>query len=188
MSARARRRVFWMAILLGVANVAAYLAYTLPRSLRKRNVATRVEQLEVELARDRSRVAALKARAEAIKANRTESRTFLDQKVALPGTSLAPILAEVELLAKKEGLEVGTQGFSREALEGLPLERFEITMPVNGSYEQVTGLLVQLERSRYFFTLDTIAARQQEREGQSGVGLNLVFSAYFRGGTEVASR
>jgi len=177
-----------MAILLGVANVAAYLAYTLPRSLRKRNVATRVEQLGVELAEERARVATLKARAEAIKANRTESRTFLDQKVARPEMSLAPILAEVELLAKKEGLEVGTQGFSRETVEGLPLDKFEINMPVSGTYEQITGLLVQLERSRYFFTLDTIAARHRESGGQSGVGLNLQFSAYFRRETEVASR
>ncbi|HET9314525.1 MAG TPA: GspMb/PilO family protein [Vicinamibacteria bacterium] len=185
MSAKARRRVFALALLLGVANVAAYVAYTWPRSLRKKNVASRIEQLKVELGNDRSRLAALQARAEAINANRAESRVFLEEKVAAPGTSLVPILREVESLAKQQGLSVGTQRFSRELVEGLPLEKFAIGMPVSGTYDQVTGLLVQLERSTHFLTLDEIAARQQQNQpGQESVALNLQFSAYFRASAE----
>jgi Tfp pilus assembly protein PilO len=180
--------VVWVAILLVVVNVAGYLAYTLPRSLRKKNVASRIEQLDVELRDDRARVAALRARAAAIAANRTDSRVFMDEKVARPGASLAPILEEVESLAKGQGLSVGTQGFRRDPVEDLPLVKVAINMPVNGTYEQVTGLLAQLERSRYFFTLDKISARQQEISGSGGVGLDLEFSAYFRAGAEVASR
>ena len=188
MSATARRRVLWVAVLLAVANLAAYLAYTLPRSMRKKNVASRIAQLDVELRDDRARVAALKARADTIAANRKDSRTFLDERVARPGTELVPILKEVESLAKEQGLSVGTQQFQREPVEGLPLERFAINMPVNGTYEQVTGLLARIERSRFFFTLDKIAARTQEGSAQGGVGLNLEFSAYFRAGAEVPSR
>lgn len=188
MSAKARRRVFAIAVLLAVANVGVYVAYTLPRSLRKKNVASRVEQLKGELAGDRAKVAALTARAEAINANRSESRVFLEEKVAAPGASLVPILAEVESLAKQQGLSVGTQGFNREPVEGLPLEKFEITMPISGSYDQITGLLVQLERSSHFLTLDEIAARQQTQPGQSTIALNLQFSAYFRASAEARSR
>jgi hypothetical protein len=59
-------------------------------------------------------------------------------------------------------------------------------MPVKGTYDQVTGLLVQLEGSTHFLTLDRISARQQQGEG--GVGLDLLFSAYFRAGAEAARR
>jgi Tfp pilus assembly protein PilO len=185
-SAPGRRWVFWIASLLAVANVAIYLVYTLPRSLQKRNVASRVEQLKVELAEERSRVGGLKARAEAIVANRKESLVFLEQRVARPGTSLVPILAEVESMAKQQGLAVGSQGFNRQSVEGLPLEKFEINMPVTGTYDQVTGLLVQLERSTYFLTLDQISARQQGNV-EGSVALNLLFSAYFRAGGEAAA-
>jgi Tfp pilus assembly protein PilO len=181
--ATVRRRVFWVAALLAAANVAVYLVYTLPRSIGKRNVASRVELLKVELGLERSRVAALKARKEAILANRTESRAFLEGRVARPGTSLVPMLAEVESLARQQGLTVGTQGFQREGVEGLPLERFEINMPVTGTYDQVAGLVQQLERSSHFLTLDEINARQRGNE-EGSVGLNLLFSAYFRAGTE----
>lgn len=185
MSPTNRRRVLWGAALLGLANVATYLAYTLPRSLQKKNVASRVEQLTVELSEDRARVAALKARTQTIVSNRKDAREFMDSRIGAPGTSLVPILSEVESLAKGQGLTVGTQGFNRESVEGLPLDRFEINMPVTGTYDQVTGLLVQLEGSAHFLTLDQISARQQQGgTGEGSVALNLLFSAYFRGSAE----
>lgn len=179
--------MFGTAALLAVANVAAYLVYTLPRSLQKKNVASRLELLKVELAEQRSRVAGLKARAETIVANRRESRAFFAEHVAAPGTSLVPILHEVESLAEKQGLAVGTQGFRRESVTGLPLEKFAIDMPVTGTYDQVTGLVQQLEHSTYFLTLDEISVRQTGNE-EGRVALNLLFSAYFRAGAEAAGR
>jgi Tfp pilus assembly protein PilO len=188
MSGSSRRKMFWAAGLLAAANVAAYVAYTLPRSLQKRNVASRVDLLKVELAEERTRTADLRARSESIVANRTESRSFLEDHVARPGTSLVPILKEVETLAKEQGLKVGTQGFTREAVKGLPLEKFEISMPVSGTYDQVAGLVQELERSSYFLTLDEIGARQQGNLGEGSVELSLNFSAYFRAGPEGAPR
>lgn len=188
MSAFTRRFVFWAAALLAAANVAVYLAYTLPRSLQKRNVASRVDQLRVELTDQRTRVADLRARTEAIVANRKESHAFLEDRVKGPGTSLVPLLAEVESLAKQQGLKVGNQGFSREGVKGLPLERFAITMPVTGTYDQVAGLVQQLERSTYFVTLDQIGARTGGNVGEGTVELDLSFSAYFKAAPEVATR
>lgn len=179
MSAPTRRRVFWAAALLGVANLAAYLAYTLPRSLQKRNVATRLTQLEGELTEERARFAEIKTRAETIAANRKESRAFLEGQLAGPGASLVPLLAEVESLARKHGLKVGTQEFARDTVKGLPLEKFGITMPVTGTYDQVAGLVQELEHSSYFLTLDEIGAHGQGGE-QGSVDLRLLFSAYFR--------
>lgn len=188
MTAKGRRWLFWIAGVLAAANVAAYLTYTLPRSMQKRNVASRLELLEVELAEERSRVAALSARAEAIVANRRDSRVLLEERVPRPGAALVPILAEVESLAREQGLSVGSQGFTREEVAGLPLEKFKINMPVTGTYKQVTGLVQQLERSTYFLTLDEIGARQEGEASEGSVGLNLAFSAYFRAETVGAAR
>lgn len=188
MTAPNRRRLFWAAGLLAVGNLAAYFVYTLPRSMQKRNVASRLVTLAEELKDDRARVASLKARNETILANRKESRSFLEDRVARPGTSLVPILEEVESLARAQGLKVGNQGFRRESVKGLPIERFEIDMPVSGTYDQVTGLVQHLERSQYFLTLDEIGARSSADAGITGVALTLKFSAYFRAGPEVASR
>jgi Tfp pilus assembly protein PilO len=184
MSGAARRRTFWLAALLAVANVAAYFAYTLPRSLQKRNVATRLTQLESELKEERARLTEVKTRAETIAANRKESRSFLEERVARPGASLAALLDEVEKLARKQGLKVGSQQFSRDPVKGLPLEKFAITMPVTGTYDQVAGLVQELEHSTYFMTLDEIGARRLGGEEGGDVDLRLLFSTYFRAGAE----
>jgi hypothetical protein len=92
----------------------------------------------------------------------------------------------VESLAQAQGLKVGSQGFGREEVKGLPLERFKISMPVSGTYDQVTGLVQELERSQFFLTLDEMAARTSGEDG-GGVDLNLQFSAYFRVGAEAAA-
>jgi Tfp pilus assembly protein PilO len=181
-SPAARKRVFLAAAGLGLLNVGLYVAYTLPRSLQKRNVADRVQQLEGDLAADRQRVAELRTRAENILANRKESRTFLDERLGVPDTALGPVLDEVEAMIHQQGLKLGQQGFERETIKGLPLVRFGITMPVTGTYDQVAGLIQQLEHSSSFLTLDQIAAQKQGDEGVPTVDLKLAFSAYFRAG------
>jgi Tfp pilus assembly protein PilO len=177
-----RKRVFVAAALLTALNVGLYFAYTLPRSLRKRNVAERVQQLDGDLAADRQRVTELRTRAETILANQKESRTFLEERLGLPDATLGPMLDEVEGMIRQQGLKLGQQSFDRETIKGLPLVRFGITMPVNGTYDQVAGLIQQLEHSSSFLTLDQIGAQKQGDEGVDTVDLNLVFSAYFRAG------
>jgi Tfp pilus assembly protein PilO len=185
MSASVRRILFWTAAGLGLANLVAFLAYTAPRAARKRDVAARVAALEVDLARQRTQVEELRQRAETISANRKDARRFLDSQVGSPDASVVPILTEVESLARKQGLRVGQQTFAREGVEGLPIERFGIVMPVDGSYRQLTGLVSELESSGHFLTLDKMSAR--EAQGQDQVSLDLEFSFYFRKGAAAPS-
>jgi Tfp pilus assembly protein PilO len=184
MSARVRRILVWAAAGLAIVNLAAFFAYTAPRAARKRDVAARVSSLEGDLARERTQVEDLRRRAETIAANRRDARRFMDAQVARPDASVVPILTEVESLARKQGLKVGHQTFAREGFAGLPIERFGIVMPVDGTYRQLTGLVSELETSPHFLTLDRMSAR--EAQGQEQVSLDLEFSFYFRTGAPVA--
>jgi hypothetical protein len=189
MSPRLRRLIAWTAAGLALVNLVTFLAYTAPRAARKRDVAARTAALESELVRQRSRLQELRERAETIAANRKDARAFMEEQVAKPGASVVPILIEVEALARKQGLHVGRQSFSRLPVKGLSIERFGIVMPVEGAYNQVTGLVGELEGSKTFVTLDKMSAHSSV-SGTSGeqVGLDLEFSFYFRpeGGKEPA--
>jgi Tfp pilus assembly protein PilO len=184
MSARVRRILLWTAAGLGLANLAAFLAYTAPRAARKRDVAARVAALEVDLARQRTQVEDLRVRAETIAANRKDARRFMESQMAPPDASVVPILTEVESLARKQGLRVGHQTFTRDGIAGLPIERFGIVMPVDGTYRQLTGLVAELETAPKFLTLDKVSAR--EGLSQEQVSLDLQFSFYFRTGAPAA--
>lgn len=189
MNERLRRLLLWTAGALALLNLGVFFAYTAPRAARKRDVAARTATLDGELVRQRALVAELRDRAATIAENRKDARTFMEVQVAAPDASYVPIMSEVESFARKQGLRVGHQNFTREAVKGLAIERFGITMPVEGAYRQVTGLVAELETSPTFVTLDKVSARTRQgaTEGQDQVSLDLEFSYYFRTGAPVAA-
>jgi hypothetical protein len=72
---------------------------------------------------------------------------------------------------------VASQDYTVKPVKGLDVERFEVTMPVQGTYQQVIGLVEDLERSSSFVTLEEISVR----EGTDGkIEVRMLLSCYFR--------
>jgi Tfp pilus assembly protein PilO len=179
-----RRWVLALGVVLGL-NLAAYLVYTLPRSLQQRNLAARKQVLQGETELERQRVAAVREVSDAIDANTKDTQRFFKDVVGSRRPGLVASLRSIEELASAQGLKVGAQGYKSEAVEDLALERLEVSMPVEGSYRQLVAFLQGLERhTGQFLTLDQIVVRGTEG-GQAK--LELVLSCYFRGTEESSS-
>jgi Tfp pilus assembly protein PilO len=179
----ARRRVVVGALLVvALLNLAVYAVYSLPRSMEERAIATRTAVLKQELVREQQVVAELRERAEAIQANREDTRRFYRDRVEERKASLVPILRHIETLATEQGLRVGDQRYARKDVKSTRLERFEITMPVTGTYRQLVELMGRLEASSYFLTLDEVKVRGGAESGKAQ--LDLVLSCYFSKGAE----
>ncbi len=171
-----KRLLIALAAVVGL-NLAAYLAFTLPRSLQQRNLGTRLKIAREEVERERERQRSLKARFDLVTANTRDATEFYQRRIGARGTSLVPVLREVEGLARARGLHVGSQAFSYETVKGVPLDHFEVQMPVGGTYRQLVEFVDALERSSQFITLDQISVRGKEGgEAQ----LQMVLSCYFR--------
>jgi hypothetical protein len=155
-------------------NGAVYAAYTLPRSLEQRSLASRVETLRKELELEQRRVEVSRERAEAIKGNEKDAADFYSKAIGARGASLVPILRAVETLAAEQGVRVGAQTYHWENVKGANLERLVTTVPVSGTYRQ-------LESSKHFLTLDEVSVRGAE--GGQEAHLEMVVSCYFRAGT-----
>jgi Tfp pilus assembly protein PilO len=159
------------------ANLLAYLAFTLPRSLQRRNLGQRLALAKEEVQRERDRREALKARYDLVTANTRDTTEFYQRRVSARGSSMVPILREIEALAKERGLQVGNQSFRIEAVKGAPLDQFQVDMPVRGTYREIVSFVQDLERSNQFITLDEVTVRgQQAGEAE----LKMVLSCYFR--------
>ena len=181
MSRLERRWILALAVLLGL-NLAAYLAFTLPRSMQRRNLAARLQVLKSEIELERDRTAGTREASQAVEANAKDSQRFLKEKIGERRPGLLSVLRSIEEMASAQGLKVGSQGYSDVEVKNLPLQRLQITMPVEGSYRQLLSFLQGLERfDSQFLTLDQIAVRS----GEGGQGhLNLVLSCYFHGSEE----
>jgi len=182
MRAPGRRVVLRVLLVVGLLNLAVYGVYSLPRSIGERAVATRAAVLKQELVREQQAVAELRERAEAIQANKEDLRRFYRDRVEEREASLVPILRHIEALASEQGLRVGEQRYAQTEVKGARLERFEITMPVTGTYRQLVALMGRLEASSYFLTLDEVKVRGGAEGGQAQ--LDLVLSCYFSKGPE----
>jgi Tfp pilus assembly protein PilO len=176
-------RPFWRAKLLPAflgllaLNALAFVAWTLPRSLRQRNAQARAASARAELQLEKQRAQALGDRAEAIRANGADLERFYATLAGDEKQNLFQSLETVEELAREPGLQLATRSVRREDVDGAPLERVVMTLPLEGSYPQLVGFLRGVERSKRFLTVDGVALHA---DAESGGSLQVDLSTYLR--------
>jgi Tfp pilus assembly protein PilO len=176
-------RPFWRAKLLPAflgllaLNALAFVAWTLPRSLRQRNAQARAASARAELQLEKQRAQALAERAEAIRANGADLERFYATLAGDEKQNLFQSLEAVEELAREPGLQLATRSVRREDVDGAPLERVVMTLPLEGSYAQLVGFLRGVERSKRFLTVEGVALRA---DAESGGSLQVDLSTYLR--------
>jgi len=169
-------RVKLLLAVLGV-NAAVFLAFTLPRSLAERSLASRAETLRAEVEREQRVVASLKERAEIIRSNGKDADRFYKDVVKGSKEDLLPTIQELEKTVEDLGLTTLSRSYAEHDVKGLGLVRFAITMPMSGPYKQIVALLDRLERSARFLIVDQIQLRVRT---DVGADLTFVVSAYFK--------
>ena len=178
MSPRWRRRAIVALAGLAALNAVVYLAYTLPRTLRERQIAERQRQLEQELLRERFAVERQRRHADVIRGNQEDVKRFYAATVSGREASLVPVLTAIESMAREGGMRPGAASYKPSDVKGLPLDRFVITMPVTGPYRQLVALVQRLEQTPYFLTLDEVRFTGPAQGNRAE--LALVLSCYFR--------
>lgn len=174
-----RRRLLVPALVLLGLNVAAYLAYTRPRSRAERTIAERSVVLREEVAQERARVEEIRERARTIQANAADVTRFYESLGRKE--SLLTIQEAIAGLARQLGLTVGNRGYANDTVTGSDsLARFRITMPISGSYPQIASFLQRLEALPHFVTVDSIALREEGGGAAAhSTNLSVVLSIYF---------
>ena len=176
MSARARRWAWIGVAALAVLNALLFFVYTVPKRLEERSLAARIESLRAEVERDRAAVARLRRRNEAVQANASDTTRFY-QSLGSRNVLLS-VIEELQRTPRELGLKVGHRSYDPNAVKGLPLTRYSITMPVTGNYRQLTAFLERMERSSHFITVDEVSLRKRAAGGEAD--LDVTMSAYVR--------
>jgi hypothetical protein len=168
-----------LAVLAGL-NALVFLSYTLRRVHGERRLAERRKQVEQELQQELAVAAHRRRQVETIRLNTADVQRFYGDTVGGRAAALVPVLSAIEGFAREGGMRPGAASYRAADVKGLPLDQFEITMPVEGSYRQLVALVQRLERSQYFLTLDEVRLSRDSR-GQ-GAELALMLSCYFKKG------
>jgi Tfp pilus assembly protein PilO len=173
-----RRRLLVPVLALVALNAGTYFAYTVPRATRERTISARAVDLREQLATKRSRVEGLRQRARTIERNAADVTLFHE---TLGGKeSLLRIQEDIAGIARQLGITIGSRGYSDEGVRGsASLARFEITMPIAGSYRQLVSFLQRIEALPHFVTVDSIAIRGDRGASGGSTNLNVVLSLSF---------
>ena len=162
--------------LLGV-NVLAFVAWTGPRYWMQKNAATRAAAARAEVERQRQSTGALRERAAAIRKNAADVERFQRSLAGAEKADLLPALKAIEDLARSPGLRPGARTFQRDEVTDARVERVGVTLPLEGSYEQLVGFLREVEASPRFLTVDRVSMRA---ENEGGARLQVELSTYLR--------
>ena len=185
-----RKRLLPVFLALGLVNVAAAAAYTIPRGLRQRGLAARAQALRSHVEQARQSVADLERRADTVRENTAAEKRLLEKVLSTRRAGLVPTLSEIERLAAEPGLEAGSRSFSPEPLKELPLLRVGVSVSLTGGYGQLVSFLRGLEGSEHFITVDQVQLRERKGEGgdSSEGALSVQLSAWFRADGEADAR
>jgi Tfp pilus assembly protein PilO len=163
-------------VLLGV-NVLALAVWTGPRYWMQKNAARRAETAKTEVDRQRKATTALRERASAIRGNATDAERFERSLAGAEKADLLPTLKAIEDLARAPGLRPGPRSFQREDVQDAPVQRVAVTLPLEGSYDQLVGFLREVEAAPRFLTVDEVSIRAQS---EGGARLQVQLSTYLR--------
>lgn len=166
-----RQRLKRALVGLYLLNALVFGAFSLPRLLEERSLEQNRVALLSERDRERRAVTRLRARADTIRSNARDTERFYRELAASEG-DLVSVLRELDRAAPA----AGNRSFRSEEVKGARLQRFAVTMPLAGSYEQLVAFLRRLEAFPRFVTVDRVALRESE----GGAGLDVVVSAYYR--------
>jgi hypothetical protein len=173
-----RRMLFRCGLVLLGVNVVVFLAFTLPRLLAERSLASRARLLEQEVARERTLLETEKRREQIAVANAQDVQRLYKTVLAPSRRGLVPTLEGLDRFAKEAGLNWHQETYRPTPVKGTPLVRMEITVPFSGLYSQIIDFLTKIERARLFFVVDQIQLRSRPDEAGD---LSIELSAYFFG-------
>ena len=171
-----RRRVVALGALVAL-NLAVFLAYTFPRAIQERSLASQAETLEAEIQRDQRAGGGPQGEGRHHPLECARHGPLLQGRRGAAEEGLLPTLQYVEKTAEELGLTARSRSYAERDVKGLALVEFVIAMPLSGPYKQIVAFLDRLERSSRFLIVDEV-----QLHSRTDVGADLAFSlsAYFR--------
>jgi len=177
-SSRLRPRLALLGAFLLLANAVVFAAFTWPRM----NSVRRAENRALEVAARRAALektwSQVSTRRALLVQNRADIESLSRDHLKFRADDLSGAQREIEKLARDSGLKPRRSAYAISKVRGTDLVRCEVTLPLDGSYANLTGFLARLESTERFIVVDQMALVQEE----DGARMNLKLSAIFKEG------
>lgn len=175
--ASASRPLLVLALAVLAANAVVFAAFTWPGLTRARRAEARAREVAARKATLEELWARVTRRREVAAANRSDIEKLTRDLLKPRATDLFAAQREIETLARESGLKPERTSYEVNPVAGTGLVRCEVTLPLNGSYGDLTTFLGRVERGKRFLIVDQLSLAEEEK----GARMTLRLSALFRG-------
>ncbi len=173
---RARLRIALIGAVLLLVNGAVFAAFSWPGLTRVHRAEDRAREVaERKDARERL-WAQLMARRDLLAQNLKDIETLRRDHLKSRSADLFAAQREIEKLAQDSGLRPHRSTYTLGKIKGTDLVRCEVTLPLDGSYANLTGFLRRVGSARRFLVVDQMALSEDDQ----GARMSLTLSAIFK--------
>jgi len=183
-ASKTRRRVAFLGALLLIANAVLFAAFTWPRLNSVRRAENRAKEVSTRRAALERVWSQVTARKSLLAQNRQDIDSLGRDYLKYRTEDLFGAQREIEKLARDAGLKPKKSTYGITRIKGTDLVRCEVTLPLDGSYSNLTGFLARIESVKRFIVVDQMALAQEE----GGARMNLKLSAIFKDGDSRATQ
>jgi Tfp pilus assembly protein PilO len=108
--------------------------------------------------------------------NRQDIERLSREHLKPRATDLFAAQREIERLAREAGLRTRTSTYEVEKIVGTDLVRCLVTLPLDGSYSNLTGFLSRIAATSRFIVVDQMALSENEQGARMSLQLSAVFT------------
>jgi Tfp pilus assembly protein PilO len=167
----------WPFLVLFGFNVLLFLVFTLPRSIQERGTAAEALALRKDLDARRTEMAAVRTRAQTVRANIAETARFFREAVPACVGHSHDLLKELTASTRQTGILSDKISTTPKEVDDVPLTEIAVSVPVAGTYQQVGSFLQKLERSTHFLVVESVQIKERTDPG-GGADLTIKLNAY----------
>ncbi|MEO8362456.1 MAG: GspMb/PilO family protein [Vicinamibacteria bacterium] len=163
------------AVLLAI-NLIAFAAITWPGLHRVRQAESRAQDIAVQRVALETLWTQLAARKTLAGQNRLDADALRSDYLKPRTEDLFASLREIEKLAVESGLRPKKSSYSIDKIPGVDLVRCTVTMPLDGTYANLTAFLARLETAKRFIIVEQMSLLQGEQAARMSLKLSIVFT------------
>jgi Tfp pilus assembly protein PilO len=183
-SSKLRLRLALLGAFLLLANAVLFAALTWPRLTSVRRAESRALDVSARRAALEKIWSQVSTRKALLAQNRKDIESLTRDHLKYRADDLFGAQREIEKLARDAGLKPKKSAYAVSKVRGTELVRCEVTLPLDGSYANLTGFLARIESTKRFIVVDQMALVREE----DGARMNLKLSAIFKDGDPRATQ
>ncbi len=179
MTRRGSKARLWLALLglaLLLVNVVVLAAFTWPRLTRVRRAESRAAEVASRRASIEGLWAQVVARKELVAQNKKDIENLSRDHLKPRAEDLFAAQREIEKLATEAGLKPKKSTYEVDKIKGTNLVGCEVTLPLDGSYANLTAFLSRLAAAKRFIVVDQMSLAKDDQAAKMSLKLRAVFT------------